>query len=275
MRTLHVVLLVLLLVTLGLTPLTIGAESLSRPGAPPSAAAHETSAGYTTHPPQVGPGAIVNVTTFDPNIAADGQCSLIEAIVNANDDAATHADCLAGSGPDTIELPVGTYTLTLVNNVNSGGNGLPLVTSVITINGHGSTITRSTAAGTPAFRIANVVPGGDLTLNDLTISNGLLTTVSPAGGLRSWGALTLSHCIVENNSTAGNGGGISQGSGATLELNDTVVRHNHAGNWGGGITSSESNVAVNNSVIEENTVLGGGADGGGIFSGQPAAVQSR
>jgi hypothetical protein len=33
------------------------------------------------------------VTTFNPAIAADGQCSLIEPLVNANDDAATHADC--------------------------------------------------------------------------------------------------------------------------------------------------------------------------------------
>jgi len=38
------------------------------------------------------------VTTTDPAVAIDGQCSLIEAIVNANDDAATHGDCPAGSG---------------------------------------------------------------------------------------------------------------------------------------------------------------------------------
>ena len=42
----------------------------------------------------------------------DGQCSLIEAIYNANDDAATHADCSAGAGPDIIELVTGsTYDL--------------------------------------------------------------------------------------------------------------------------------------------------------------------
>src|SRR5829696_4876939 len=40
-----------------------------------------------------------------PSIKADGKCSLIEAIVNANRDARPHLDCVAGSGPDTIVLP--------------------------------------------------------------------------------------------------------------------------------------------------------------------------
>src|SRR5215471_280468 len=49
--------------------------------------------------------ATITVTTNDPNIVADGQCSLIEAIVNANNDAATHPDCAPGNGADTIVLP--------------------------------------------------------------------------------------------------------------------------------------------------------------------------
>src|SRR5499433_3462668 len=53
----------------------------------------------------VGSAATITVTTNDPNIAADGQCSLIEAIVNANNDAATYPDCATGSGADTIVLP--------------------------------------------------------------------------------------------------------------------------------------------------------------------------
>src|SRR5215475_4794570 len=61
--------------------------------------------------------ATITVTTSNPNIAADGQCSLIEAIVNANNDAATFPDCPAGSGADTISLPAGsTITLTTANN---------------------------------------------------------------------------------------------------------------------------------------------------------------
>ena len=53
----------------------------------------------------VAAAATITVTTSNPNIVADGQCSLIEAIVNANNDAATYPDCAAGSGADTIVLP--------------------------------------------------------------------------------------------------------------------------------------------------------------------------
>ena len=41
-----------------------------------------------------------------PSIKADGKCSLIEAIVNANRNARPHLDCVAGAGAvDTILLP--------------------------------------------------------------------------------------------------------------------------------------------------------------------------
>ncbi len=53
----------------------------------------------------VATAATITVTTNNPNIVADGQCSLVEAIVNANNDAATHPDCAAGIGADTIVLP--------------------------------------------------------------------------------------------------------------------------------------------------------------------------
>jgi hypothetical protein len=50
--------------------------------------------------------AIIEVTPgTPPSIKADGKCSLIEAIVNANRNLRTHLDCVAGSGADTILLP--------------------------------------------------------------------------------------------------------------------------------------------------------------------------
>src|SRR5262245_19348174 len=65
----------------------------------------------------VATAATITVTTSNPNIAADGQCSLIEAIINANNDAATHADCPAGSGADTIVLPANANMI--LNTVHS------------------------------------------------------------------------------------------------------------------------------------------------------------
>jgi len=61
--------------------------------------------------------ATIDVTTFADELDANGQCSLREAIVNTNDNAQTHADCLAGDAGtiamDVINLQAGTYTLTI------------------------------------------------------------------------------------------------------------------------------------------------------------------
>ena len=113
------------------------------------------------------------------DIAIDGQCSLKEAIINANDDAATHPDCPPGNGDDTINLAAGaTYTLATVDNETDGPNGLPSITSQITINGNGATIQRDPSYACPEdgddndFRIFHVESTGNLTLNELTVSSG-------------------------------------------------------------------------------------------------------
>jgi len=59
--------------------------------------------------------ATINVVAGLVIVTADGQCSLIEAIENANDTTTgqPHTDCAAGNpgGADTIVLPTGeTYT---------------------------------------------------------------------------------------------------------------------------------------------------------------------
>ena len=60
--------------------------------------------------------------TFDGvSIAPDGKCALREAIINANDDAATYPDCPSGGGADTITLPPGTT----VKVLTTGSGQLP------------------------------------------------------------------------------------------------------------------------------------------------------
>lgn len=119
--------------------------------------------------------ATITVSTNVPDIAADGNCSLIEAIENANaDNAGTHTDCAFGSVADAIVLPPNsTHTLTAVNNTSFGPTGLPVINSTITIVGNGSTITRETLA--PDFRILAVRSGGDLTLQETRVSGGRAT----------------------------------------------------------------------------------------------------
>ena len=59
-----------------------------------------------------------------------------------------------------------------IDNDWYGTNGLPAISSQITIQGNGATIQRS--GGAPKFRIFGVYSGGDLTLKDLTVTNGRL-----------------------------------------------------------------------------------------------------
>ena len=73
----------------------------------------------------VGAAATITVTTNNPNIISDGQCSLIEAIYNANNDAATFPDCAAGSGADTIVLPANANVILSAVDAKTTANSAP------------------------------------------------------------------------------------------------------------------------------------------------------
>lgn len=97
----------------------------------------------------------------------------------------------------------------------------------------------------------------DLTLEDLTIRNGLTSDIF-GGGIYNYGMLTLSNTLIISNSS-GLGGGINN-RGSVLLINSTVTG-NHADGEGGGIYNYSSAVlTVTNSLIAGND----GNNGGGI-----------
>jgi hypothetical protein len=181
--------------------------------------------------------ATITVTTNNPNVIADGQCSLIEAIWNANNDATTFPDCAAGSGADTIVLPNANVILSAVDNNSAGPTGLPLITSQITIEGNGATIARQESA--PAFGLISVnvsVSGkfGNLTLQNLTLSGGL----SDRGGavLNSGGTVTIENSTITGNTATHDGGGVWNYAG-TVTIRNSTVSGNTA-NVGGGLSNT-------------------------------------
>ncbi len=198
-------------------------------------------------------------------IGVGGSCTLIDAITAANTDTAV-GGCAAGSGADTITLS-GDVTLTSVNSTGAyGDNGLPLITSAITIEGNGATISR--VGGSPDFRIFEVASTGDLTLNDTTISGGRSSLVffyfsGSGGGILNSGTLTLTNSTVSDNTIGGfglgGGGGIENFGMATL--NNSTVSGN-AANSGGGIDNSYT-MTLNNSTVSGNTAY---SVGGGIMN---------
>ncbi len=117
----------------------------------------------------VQPGTAQNAPPATIRVA-DG-CTLADAIRAANTAAAVGA-CSAGSG--------GRDLIVLTENVEltaraEGLNGLPVIRSEITLRGGGYVIERSTASGTPPFRLLEIAPEGRLSLENVMLRGGRLT----------------------------------------------------------------------------------------------------
>lgn len=231
--------------------------------------------------------ATINVTPGAVDAINNGNCSIREAIVAANTDAAVDA-CTVGSGADTLNAP-GTFVLTTADN---DANGLPVISSTMTINN--AKISR--ASGAPAFRIFAVASTGNLTLNAVTVSGGLASDCSiPAqsthvcgGGIANDGTLTVQNSNIVNNHAIGNvdiveGGGIHNTRTATVA--SSLLSGNSAINTalgfsqgvGGGINNGgvaddgmtliSGTLNVQDSRIHDNaTSCAGGDVGFGCFS---------
>jgi hypothetical protein len=75
------------------------------------------------------------------------------------------ANQAGGTNPITLSaVPSSPYTLTAVDNTTDGATGLPVIAAgdELTIAGNGDTIQRSTAPGTPAFRLLDVAAGASV-----------------------------------------------------------------------------------------------------------------
>jgi chitodextrinase len=164
----------------------------------------------------------------------------------------------------TVTLTGGcTYTLTAINNTtDAGGVGLPVITGKVTIQGSGATIARSAAAGTPTFRIFDVAIAGSLTLNSLTISNGLANNGQQGGGgVFNHGTLTVTGSTFTGNSapaSSGTSGGGINNSG-TLNLSASTFTGNTAQE--GGAVFNQKTATITNDIFTSNTatIFGGGA----------------
>ena len=120
------------------------------------------------------------------NIPA-GNVALINAIKAAN---ANHED-------NTITLAAGTYSLTALDNMADGPNGLPSIAGTLTLHGAGpETTVLARADNAPEFRIVHVAATGILTLDGLTVAGG-------SGGIFNLGTLTVLNSTVSGNSSYG------------------------------------------------------------------------
>jgi CSLREA domain-containing protein len=205
----------------------------------------------------------------DDNVSGDGECSLREAIKNADSTTGdtTGGDCTTGSsgGTDTITLPAGTYTLTL-------GSRVDIVWSEIVINGENpsTTIVQASTCNPVEESCGNdhqfvwVNSSGTLTLNNLTLRYWKNTGDINGGAMLNQGSLNINNCILTANKAV-QGGGIAN-SGGTLSITNSTFSNNAAHNEnvatdGGAISNTiTGTVNIENSTFSNNN----GANGGGI-----------
>ena len=223
--------------------------------------------------------------TFEVNSTADSDdglcrapgtgngCTLREAITAANGEVGAElivfAPALTSGGPATINL----------------STVLPDMSSDMTIAGPGPdllSVQRSSAGGTPSFRIFRVNSGANVIIRGITIANGLtadgtspIFIGAPGGGILNVGTLTLTNDTIRGNHT-GNGL-VSGGAGAgiynagTLALSNSTISGNQTGTGGnggsgGGILNNGPLTIVNTTISGNQTSNGGdppsGGDGG-------------
>jgi hypothetical protein len=194
---------------------------------------------------------------------------------------------------NTITLEAGTYTLTAADNDTFGPNGLPSITSPLTITGAGAEATiLERAASAPNFRVVHVAAAGALTLDGVTLRGGLsfsggalhnsggtvaitrsaltdnvIEFEGPGGGLfNNGGTVTIADStLARNSAAAGNGaaGGGVYSDGGAVTLRNCALTGNHAGGGGGGLL-----IARGIGTITHTTIIGNqsGYFGGGLYT---------
>ena len=176
------------------------------------------------------------------NLNNSGVGSLRQAIIDANVNTGV---------ADTITFTVsGTITLT---------SSLPTIIDDLTLDGSGQEVT---VDGNNLYRVLRINPGKTVTINHLSIANGVSTGSTGGAILNSGGYLTVTQSVLSGNSATS--GGAIYNDGGTTTVTDSTFSANSA-DYGGAILVFSGSVTVANSTFSGNSAVEGG---GGIHSSQ-------
>lgn len=203
----------------------------------------------------------INVSTVTDEYNTSGAgtgCSLREAITTANNDAAFGGCTISGTGNLYINVPPGTFKITL-----SGKDGDAMDNSIgdfdvktnVTIHGSGRGLTFIDAQGKD--RIFDLDFGTRVELNSMTLQNGNIQNVEDGSAIRARGYnANLIYLIVQNNT---NGVAIYNKTG-DISLYRLVVQNNDFGsNPGPGGIVTFGVLRINQSLFYNNHGFSGGA----------------
>jgi hypothetical protein len=220
-------------------------------------------------------GNTSSIAALQGDPGADGLITLREAIIAANnspgDDiiqlqAGTYSFADQGPGGETGENAAAKGDLDIVNANTAVAGG---TAGKVTIQGAGANVTVIDAEGID--RVFEVLPGGDLTIQGVTLTGGDPGTQgSPSGGgilvtnptgQQPTGKLTVLQSAVEGNTAKGGGGGIASFQG-TIVIRDSTISGNTAGTGAGGIEINKGDLKLINSTVSGNTDVQGNFGGG-------------
>ncbi len=187
--------------------------------------------------------AIIEVnSTADTMTASDGECTLREAIINANNDSdGTGGDCTAGSGADTINFNLsGTADFTNASQDGytiSPASPLPAITEQVTIDGfsQADSAPNSTASPQPFDAVLLIEIDGSNT----TINTGSCLKVENADGTIIKG-LTINNC-------ANHGIEVENSNNVTIQGN--YIGTNPQGTSGEGAGRNYSSGPIANGIL--------------------------
>jgi CSLREA domain-containing protein len=242
--------------------------------------------------------ATLTVNTTTDEYGNGTACSLREAIQAANTDTA-FGGCPAGSGADTINLPAGTYTLTIANsggtNEDNNATGDLDINASLTIHGAGSASTIIQAGTSTSNGIDKVVAanpfcnsGVNVTIDGVTVRYGRNTQpygafdYSFTGGGIDWCAggagetFTLSNAVIsENTNVNGYGGGLNIDSypgtstanviNVTFQNNRTLSSVYEANGGAINIFGDRPTINITNSTFSSNQTTNTLSTGGALY----------
>lgn len=219
------------------------------------------------------------VTTLDDT--SDTHCTLRDAILATNDNAA-HGQCAAGNA-NPLAIDLIRFDPTLDDGMPKElrlDSVLPALTGRVEVAGPGADRLTIVRAADAPFRILDIEAGGGVQISDLGIQGGRdggvtlpdgSSTAGVGGGVRNLGELTLRRCTIHDNSVShgsvpgqtegdayrfATGGGLYNGAGAQLTIEDSTIRNNDAWYGDGGGVYNAGTLTVRASLIADNRSRG-------------------
>ena len=211
----------------------------------------------------------LTVSSALDSVQEDGLCTLREAVSTANSGVPSgNAPGECQLIPDALEIPAGTYTLSIVGAQEDENLTGDLDLQVdLTLNGAGAENTIIQAGQDAESAIDRVLDiHRSAQINALTIAHGSASSLptDDGGGISHGGGglFVLADSVIRDNIAEGQGGGLSISADYSYITNSAIIGNQSKTHVGGGLFLFGSHHTIANSTVSQNQAAD---DGGGVY----------